>query len=349
MLPLIISVATSLVISFLCSLSEAVLYAVPLSYIDVLYKKGSQAGKKLKRLRDDVDQPITVILALNTMANTAGALLGGAFAADIFDETGMVFFAAFFTGAILIFSEILPKTMGVVYCRQLAPFIATPLSILLVVFKPLLLLTGFVTHLVTPKKRTSPATEDDIRALVSLSRSAGSIQAYEEKTIWNILSLDTRKAEEVMTPRPVVFTLAAASTAESALLDRRFWNYSRIPVYGKDREDIVGVVYRRDITEALARDEDSLTLDRLMQPAHFIPETMTLDLLLAQFLKERIHLYIVIDEYGGMAGVISLEDVLEEILGREIVDESDSIPDHQAFSRTQQAAAVKRASRQKNR
>ena len=341
MTPLIISVATSLILSAVCSLSEAVLYAVPLSYIDVLRKKRGTVGKRLMELRENIDQPITVILALNTTANSAGALIGGSFAADVFDETGMIAFAIFFTTAILICSEILPKTIGVVYCRAIAPFIATPLFFLVRLFKPLLFLTGFITHLVMPKKHASPATADDIKALVSLSRSAGSIQAYEERIIRNILALDGRRVGDVMTPRPVVFTLSAISTAEEALHDKRFWNYSRIPVYGKDPEDIVGIVFRRDITEALAKNDTTRPIGNLMIDVHFVLETLPLDSMLSQFLKYRTHLYVVVDEYGGMAGVVSLEDVLEEILGREIVDETDRIPDHQKLARARQAALLR--------
>lgn len=340
MLALIIAVAGSLIISASCSLTEAVLYSVPLSHIEMLRKNGHPAGERLATLRANIDQPITAVLTLNTIANTAGASVAGAFAAKVFNDTGMILFAIIFTIAILVFSEILPKTIGVVYCRTLAPYIAQPLRVLLTVLKPLVIATGFITRLVTPKTKTSPATEDDIRALVALSRRAGSIKAYEEKTIRNILSLDNRRVQDIMTPRTVVHMLSSQTTAKEAHRDKHFWHYSRVPVYGADREDITGIVHRRDIMEALAEDKENITLGRLMKPVHFVPETMPLDRLLAQFLDQRTHLYVVLDEYGGMSGVVSLEDVIEEILGREIVDETDSVADLQELARERRAKVI---------
>lgn len=340
MIALIIAVAVSLIVSASCSLTEAVLYSVPLSHIEMLRKKGHPAGERLADLRANIDQPITAVLTLNTIANTAGASVAGAFAANVFNDTGMILFAVMFTAAILVFSEILPKTVGVVYCRALAPYIAQPLRILLVVLKPLVVATGLITRIVTPKTKTSPATEDDICALVALSRRAGSIKAYEEKTIRNILSLDNRRVQEIMTPRTVAHMLSARTTAKEAHENKYFWHYSRVPVYGADREDVIGIVHRRDIMESLTEDRDNITLDQLMKPVHFVPETMTLDRLLAQFLDQRIHLYVVLDEYGGMSGVVSLEDVIEEILGREIVDETDSVADLQELARARRAKVI---------
>lgn len=340
MVALIIAVAVSLIVSASCSLTEAVLYSVPLSHIEMLRKNGHPSGERLAELRANIDQPITAVLTLNTIANTAGASIAGAFAANVFDDTGMILFAVLFTCAILFFSEIMPKTVGVVYCRTLAPYIARPLQILLVLLKPLVAATGLITRIVTSKKKASPATEDDIRALVALSRRAGSIKAYEEKTIRNILALDNRRVEEIMTPRTVVHMLSAETTAKEAHENKNFWHYSRVPIYGADREDIIGIAHRRDIMEALTADRDNVPLSQLMKPVHFVPETMLLDKLLAQFLDQRMHLYVVLDEYGGMAGVVSLEDVIEEILGREIVDETDSVADLQELARERRAKVI---------
>lgn len=342
MIPFIICVAFALIATAACSLSEAALYSVPLSYIETLRKKKSAAGRRLAQFRENIDRPIAAILALNTIANTAGASLAGAFAAGIFNETGMVIFTILFTLALLVASEIIPKTLGVLYCRIIAPAISLPLAGLLWILSPLLFVTGLITRLITSKNNASPATEDDIRAMVSLSRSAGSIKAYEENAIRNILGLDSRYVKDVMTPRPVIYSLPASLTVEEAHDSKNFWNYSRIPVYKKDREDIVGLARRGDIMKMLLEDRDSLPLESLMRPVHFVPETMRLDRLLAQFLDHRTHLYVVLDEYGGLAGVVTLEDVLEEILGGEIVDETDSVSDLQALSRTQQREIISR-------
>ena len=345
MIALVVAVAVSLIVSALCSLIEAVLYSVPLSHIEMLRKKGHPSGERLARLRANIDQPITAVLTLNTIANTAGASIAGSFAANVFNDTGMILFAILFTAAILFFSEILPKTVGVVYCRTLAQYIAQPLQILLVLLKPLIVATGFVTRLVASPEKASPATEDDICALAALSRRAGSIKASEEKAIRNILALDNRRVTDIMTPRTVVHMLSAKTTAKEAHANREFWHYSRVPVYGADREDIIGIAHRSDIMEALTADNDHVTLERLMKPVHFVPETMPLDRLLAQFLDQRTHLYVVLDEYGGMAGVVSLEDVIEEILGREIMDETDSVADLQELARKRRANVIAAAYR----
>jgi CBS domain containing-hemolysin-like protein len=185
------------------------------------------------------------------------------------------------------------------------------------------------------------ATEDDIRAIVSLSRQAGGIQPHEEMSIRNILSLDRKHVHDIMTPRTVVFSLPADLTVEEAYEKPDFWHYSRIPVFGEGNEDIVGIVMRRRVLQEVAADREGTRLADIMQPVHYALESQTLDRVLFQFLDARVHLFVVLDEYGGLAGVVSLEDVLEEILGREIVDESDRVTDLRELARERRDAAIK--------
>jgi CBS domain containing-hemolysin-like protein len=177
------------------------------------------------------------------------------------------------------------------------------------------------------------ASEEDLRAVLSLTRKAGAIKAAEELSIKNILSLDVKMVKDVMTPRTVIFSLPASVTVAEAKATKTVWPHSRIPVYDKDPEDIVGLIYRREVFEALANDQDDVSLSQLMKPIHFALETMTLDKLLVRFLGSRTHLFVVLDEYGGVAGVVTLEDVLEEILGNEIVDETDQVVDMRELAR----------------
>merc|ERR1711879_278249 len=177
--------------------------------------------------------------------------------------------------------------------------------------------------------------EDDIRAIVSLTRRSGSIKPYEEQSIRNILMLDTKTVEEIMTPRTVVYSLPTDLTVAEAREQQRNWPHSRIPIYDEDPEDIVGVVFRRQVLEALADDLDELKLGDIMRPVRFVLKTITLDKLLVKFLGSRLHLCVVLDEYGGVAGVVTLEDVLEEILGSEIVDETDQVVDMRELARQQ--------------
>ena len=343
MLELLLAVGVATLVSAFCSVSEAALYSIPWSRIEDLRRQGKKSGERLYALRQDVERPITAILTLNTIANTAGASVAGAAAVAVYGEGSLPFFALVFTGIILIFAEILPKTAGVVYARTITPYLAGPISWLVALLTPLIWSLGFVARLM--KSGGGPeATEDDIRAMASLSRKAGGIKPYEEVAIRNILSLDLKTVEEVMTPRTVVFSLPASMDVLQARESRGLWPHSRVPVYDDDdRENIVGLVYRRDVLRALASDQDDLTLGQMMKPVEFVPETLPLDALLHRFLSSRTHLFVVLDEYGGLAGVVSLEDIVEEILGKEIVDETDQVADLRAVAHARRELIARRA------
>jgi len=334
MFELILAVGLAVLISAFCSVTEAALYSLPWSRIENLRRQGKKSGHTLFALRSNIEEPITAILTVNTIANTAGAAVAGAAAAKVFGQEALPAFAVFFTAMILVFSEIIPKTMGVMYTRTLSPFLAKPLRFLILLTKPAIWGLGLVGNLLKRGKRMPQATEEDIRAMVSLTRKAGLLKPYEELSIKGILSLDQKTVRDIMTPRTVVFSLPASLTVEAARHEKTFWPHSRIPVFDDDdAEDVVGIVYRRDVLEALAEDRDETPLSRLMKPVQFVVETLTLDKLLIKFLGTRTHLFVVLDEYGGVAGVVTLEDVLEEILGKEIVDETDEVVDLRAYAR----------------
>ena len=341
MLELTLAVAFAVLISASCSVTEAVLYSIPWSYIERLRNDGRRSGEILYRLRQRIEEPITAVLTLNTVANTAGAAVAGAAFADVFGPQYMAVFAAAFTVAILIFSEVIPKTLGVSYARPLAPAIARPLAFLVWSLKPVIIVGGALTRMLTPEKSSPHTTEDDIRAVVSLSRRSGSIKPYEETSIRNILSLDHKRVEDIMTPRTVTFSLPADMTVQQAREQGDFWHYSRIPVYDEHNEDMVGLVLRRAILEEIAADRDETKLAEIMRPVHFVLESVTLDKLLLNFLEVRMHLFVVLDEYGGLSGVVTLEDVLEEILGKEIVDETDRVEDLRQLARRKRSQLTK--------
>ncbi len=341
MLELILAVGLAVGISALCSIMEAALYALPWSYIERLRREGKRSGHVLFKLRTQIERPISAVLTLNTIANTAGASIAGAAAIKVFGAESMGFFVAAFTAAILVFSEILPKTIGVAYSRQLMPVLARPLEGLVWLFTPVIWITGYLGRKVRPSDAPK-TTEEDITAVVSLTRKSGVIQPYEEVTIRNILSLDTKTVSDIMTPRTVVFSLPAQISVSDARNIKNFWHYSRVPVYDNDDpEDVVGMVLRRDVLETLADDHYDARINELMQPVRFVVETLTLDRLLVKFLESRTHLFVVLDEYGGVAGVVTLEDVLEEILGKEIVDETDEVEDMRALARKRRKKLTK--------
>lgn len=342
MTALIITVALALSVSALCSMLEATLYSLSWTALEKMREDGSRTGSLLHSLRSNVDQPISAILTTNTIANTAGASVAGALAASTLGENNTPAFAALFTVLVLLFGEIVPKTLGVSYPERLGRILAWPLYALTLLLRPITWLSGMVTRLITPKSKAPEATEDDIKAMARISRQAGAIQGYEEITIRNVLSLDQKHVHDIMTPRTVVFSLPETYTVEQAYNNPSFWHFSRVPVYAGDNEDVVGLVLRRDV--AMQRDEEQghKALAEIMRPIHFVLESLTLDKLLTEFLERRQHLFAVLDEFGGLAGVVSLEDVMEEMLGREIVDESDMVTDMREAARARRAQAMAR-------
>ncbi|MDR0466821.1 MAG: hemolysin family protein [Deltaproteobacteria bacterium] len=341
MLTLILIVAGAVGISSLCSLTEAALYAVPLSSIERMRGEGRRSGEVLHSLRMQVSKPIAAVVTLNTLVNTAGAVVAGMVTTSLLGPEHMSVFVLIFSFLILMFGEIIPKTLGVVHANLLAPLLAVPLHLLTRFFAPLIWFFSLINRLLLPKdSHRAQATEADIMALVSLSRKEGVIRPAEEAIIGNILDLDQKRVRDIMTPRPVVFSLPVAMSLEEAYAARGLWNFSRIPLYAENNEDLIGIVSRRTLDRHLASGDMRHTLGELMQPIHFVLENLPLHELLKQFLNSRTHLFAVLDEFGGLAGVVSLEDVLEEILGREIVDESDPAMDMQALARQRRGALI---------
>ncbi|MFH1672570.1 MAG: hemolysin family protein [Pseudomonadota bacterium] len=333
MTELILAAGFAIIVSAMCSLFEAVLYSVPISHVEAMVQAEKSSGRILKKLRKDVVRPISAILSLNTIANTAGATIAGSAAASFFGHEWVGYFSAAFTFSILIFSEVVPKTAGVIYSKQLCPFIARPLQWLVWLLTPFVWLCQFATRLVAREKFVQTVSAEEIITMAKLGRLSGEIEPDEEKVIKNILSLEDKTAKDVMTPRTVIFSLSEHLTLEEAREKAGMWPHSRVPVYSESPEDIVGIVQRRVVLAALASDKHHLKLSNLMKSVHFCPESIRLDKLLMEFLERRQHLFVVIDEFGGLAGVVTLEDVLEEILGREIVDESDQVVDMRELAR----------------
>lgn len=333
MTELIIAVGFAIVVSGCCSLFEAVLYSVPLRHVESLHREGRKSGRLFKEMRRDIERPIAAILSLNTIANTAGAAVAGSAAAVVFGSHRIALFSAFFTLAILLFSEIIPKTAGVVYGKRLIPPVAYGLKALVLLMTPAIWLSGLVTRIISRRKPEDPITDDDLRIMVNLSRRSGGITVHQETAIENVLTLQSKTAKEVMTPRTVIFSLPADLTLEQAGSASDKWEHSRFPVYRNNQEDILGIVFTKELFMALCAGKKDLTLAELLRPVHFVAETAPLNRVLMEFLERREHMFVVIDEYGGLSGLITLEDILEEILGREIIDESDQVADKQALAR----------------
>jgi CBS domain containing-hemolysin-like protein len=335
-LELALACGLSILLSACCSLLEAALYSLPLSRIEMMADEHPTAVAILRKLKSNIDQPIAAILTMNTIANTMGAAVAGAAAAKVFGEGTLIWFSAFFTLVILLFSEILPKTIGVAFNVALAPYIARPLQGLVFLLKPIILIGQAVTHLV-PKGNGNTVSADELITIARLSRSSGGIGPEQEAVISNIIALRRTCVREVMTPRPVIFSMSKETTVAEAVQQEEGWRiHSRVPICGESSSDVVGIVRSYEVMEAAATGGLQRKLEELMLPVHFVPEIAPLDKVMLEFFERRQHLFVVVDEYGGVTGIISLEDILEEIIGREIIDESDCTGDMRVLARERQ-------------
>jgi len=342
MVELIIAVSCAMIISAGCSLFEAVLYSVPLRHIETMVQNREKSGRIFKELRGDIERPITAILSLNTIANTAGAAVAGSAATAVFGHQWLGYFSLFFTFAILIFSEVIPKTAGVVYARPLVPLVAIPLKWLVRLMTPAVWVCSHITGLIAGNRTEESVTSDELKTMARLSHRTGGIKQYQEIVIDNILSLETRTVNEVMTPRTVIFSLSEHLSLEEASKSSESWEHSRFPVYDKDMENIVGIVLTKELFIALATGKKDMLLTELMRPVRFVVETAKLSNVLMEFMGSRQKLFVVIDEYGGISGLITLEDILEDILGREIIDESDQVVDKRKLARDSKSKLISR-------
>ncbi len=338
MLLLFITAALVVTVSAFCSLCEAVLYALPASHIADLAEQGNSSAKTLERLQNQIDRPITAILTVNTIANTTGAAIAGSLAAAALSEGSVVVFSIALTVAILLFSEIIPKTIGVVHTKVLAPWLARPLAMMVFVLTPVIAIISGLTRTLAGAGGPGVSLEE-IASLARLGSNSGVIDAGEAAVIQNILTLPKRRAKDIMTPRMVTFSLPAITTVEEAAAMKPIMVHSRIPVYGSGPDDIVGLVFRRDV---LAHAVKTDSLEALIRPVEFVVEKEPADSVLELMLAKKTHMLIVLGEFGGFAGVVSLEDVLEEILGEEIVDEFDTVTDLRQLAQDRRANALAR-------
>ncbi|MEJ2056331.1 MAG: CBS domain-containing protein, partial [Desulfofustis sp.] len=243
-------------------------------------------------------------------------------------------FSAAFTMAILIFSEIIPKTVGVSFSYRLAPFIAWPIRFMVLSLKPIVKFCRTITRLIPQDKGEGSISAEELQTIAALSRQSGQLEEVQEKVISNIIDLKQKTVREIMTPRTVTFSLDENISVDEAMSEiSRLTSHSRVPVYDREPDNVTGIVMRKDVLLAAAQQKMTSTLAKIKVPAHFVPETMPLNLVLIDFFEKRQHLFVVVDEYGSVTGIISMEDVLEEIVGEEIIDESDRTRDMRELAR----------------
>jgi CBS domain containing-hemolysin-like protein len=323
----------AITISFLCSLLESVLLSVPQTHIAYLVEKDSTAGKRLQRMKNDIDQPLAAILTLNTFAHTLGAAGVGAEAALLWGDAWVGVVSFVITLLILIFSEIIPKTIGAVHSKRLAPFAAWAIQVLIVSLRPIVVVCNRISQLLAGGKQVMPrVSRDEVRSFAQLALAEGAIDQGEASLLRNLIALRDLTVKGIMTPRTVVHMLQAEQTVREVTQGEPP-AFSRIPVVESSLDTPRGIVHRREIFEALRVGRTEATMAELARPLHAVPELATLPEVATSFIERREHLFLVVDEYGGSAGIVTLEDVIESLLGVEIVDETDAAADMQVLAK----------------
>ncbi|MEN8304405.1 MAG: CNNM domain-containing protein [Campylobacterota bacterium] len=315
-------------ISFLCSVLEAVLLSVNMSYIAVLEKEKPTVGRLLRLHKENISKSIASILILNTIAHTLGAAAVGAQAAILFGNDAVVIISMVMTFAILFLSEIIPKTIGAVYWKELAPMSAHFIRIFIWLTYPIILTTLFVTDKISKGKVDAHTlTKEELLESMLISEDEGVIDEKESDVIENILNLDNIKVSEVLTPRSVVFAIDESMTIKEVIETQiAIFKFSRIPIYRNSIEDVTGLVLTKKIFKQ-ALEDDSVTIGSIKKEIFSINENIPVSKALDLLIAKKDHMFLVIDNYDQTEGIITLEDCVETVLGVEIMDESDTTED----------------------
>tara|TARA_R110002020_G_scaffold113688_1_gene261553 strand:+ start:42970 stop:44034 length:1065 start_codon:yes stop_codon:yes gene_type:complete len=329
---LLVYLFTALIISFVCSITEAVLLSTPLSYLKAKMGKGDQSAKTFLKLKEDIDRPLSAILSLNTVAHTVGAAGVGAQATLVFGEASFGIVSAVLTILILVLTEIIPKTLGANYSRELMGISASVIRGMIFVTYPLVLVSLTLTRLLSRKEKSLTTSREEISALASIGMEEGIFVDKENKIIQNLIRLKSIKISEIMTPRIVVVVANEEMTLQEFLKNKEFLHFSRIPIYSGNRDNITGYVFRELVFEKLAEDQFDLKLKDIRRDIVTFSDNATLFSAWEELLKRKEQISLVVDTYGGMDGIATLEDIIETLLGFEIVDEKDRVEDMQQYA-----------------
>lgn len=343
-IPLLIFFLISIGFSFLCSIWEAVLLSITPSWTEQKLKEGGKVGQLLKKFKSNIDRPLSAILTLNTIAHTLGAMGVGAqaekiWASDTGLEIGGIFIGAnaivgtVMTLAILILSEIIPKTLGANYWRQLTSFTVLSLNVIIKLLLPLVWISQQITKLLKKDKERSVFSRADFTAMAELGAKEGVFEKNEGSIIQNLLKFNRITAKDVMTPRTVVRMADRDQSIKDYYDSRKELPFSRIPVYSENSDNVTGFVLKDAVLEAIINEKGEQPLSSISRNIMVTPETQPLPDLFNSLMEKREHIALVVDEFGGMAGIVTMEDVIETLLGMEIIDELDNIADMQALAR----------------
>ncbi len=334
---LILYATVSIFFSFLCSILEAVLLSVTPTFLNVKKQEGRIFASQLEELKSDIDKPLITILTLNTVAHTVGAILVGVQAEKAFGDgnNAVAIVSSIMTFLILILSEIIPKTIGAKFWRELAPFTTKTLQFLIFLlhYTGILWLLRLTTKLIGGSAHTTMISREDFNTMATIAEKEGVFKTSESVILKNLLSLDQVLAKEIMTPRTVVKIADANSTIQDFYSENKNIRYSRIPIYAENQDNIIGIVLRTDILNAIITGTGKEKLETIKRPILLSKRSQPIPILFEQLIQTKNHMAIIVDEYGSFNGLVTQEDVIETLLGLEIMDESDSVEDLQQLAR----------------
>ena len=314
-------------ISFLCSLLESFILSVTHAHISLVSKDRPALGKKLSHFKENINQPLSAILSLNTIANTVGAASLGAITLVEFGSNWVAIMSGILTLCILIFSEIIPKTVGALYWKKILVPATFAVQVLIIMTYPLVVFLEFVSKWLAKAENEDKVSREEVIAMAELGEDEGTIEESESTVIENVLMLDDILVEEVLTPRSVIFAVNKTNSVREVLDKYNDIEFSRIPVYEDGLDNIIGIVRRHVLLKSKAEDQFDVTMGELAKPIHAVEENDSVGDVLDEFVKRREHLFMVKDQFGQVAGLVTLEDAIETLLGVEIVDETDSVVD----------------------
>lgn len=323
----------ALFISGLCSIMEAVLLSTPQAFLMVKQDKGYKWATSFLKLKNNVDKPLSAILSLNTIAHTIGAAGVGAQAVKVFGEAYFGLVSAILTILILILTEIIPKTIGARYWRRFAKITSKIISVMIVITYPLVWLSALITKIFSKNQEERSTSREEISALASIGADEGVFNEKEYKIIQNLLRLKNVNVTEIMTPRIVVEKADETISLQQFFKSKELLKFSRIPVYELKEENITGYVFRQEVFEKIAEGQAEMHLKDIRRPIVTVANDNTLFAVWEVLLEKREHIAVIMDEFGGMEGIVTLEDVIETLLGLEIIDEKDTEEDMQEYAR----------------
>lgn len=325
----------ALFISFLCSILEAVILSVTPSYIQLLEQEGKKSTEILRNLKTNIDKPLSAILSINTVAHTIGAAGVGAQAVEVFGETYFGLISAILTLLILIFSEIIPKTIGANYWRELAISAGMIIRVMIVISFPLVWISDLFSKIISKKDGQQSISREEIAALAQIGQEEGVFEKNENEVMQNLLKLKDIKVKEIMTPRTVVRAVREDISLNEFLKLNELMKFSRIPVYKESMDDITSYVLKSQILQELALDNHTSKIADYKRDILMFYESVNVPKVFQEMLLKKEHISLIIDEYGGVEGIVSMEDIVETLLGYEIVDEHDSEIDMQIHAKEQ--------------